>query len=213
MLVAVESGNAKDLAELMRQDPGFNVNMAVDGNGWTLLHHACAYSYRSAVIPLLLAHPAIDVNVKDTIGQTPFYLACRSGRPSCVREMLKDSRVKVNEPDDDGYTPPWIAAHYGHLDVIKWWIVSGREMDLGKPGDDKTDAIGVAKKNDAWSEAAEEEKVPPARAFRALILPPPLCMVRCSPEETQGRSRDPAEEIQGEPGGNQACNESENWSA
>jgi len=62
--------------------------------------------------------------------------------------MLKDSRVKVNEPNNIGQTPLYLAAHYGHLDVIKWWIASGREMDLGKPGDvDKTDAIGGAKKN------------------------------------------------------------------
>ena len=46
-------------------------------------------------------------------------------------------------------TPLWRAARDdGHLDIIKWWIASGREMDLGKPGDvDKTDAIGVAKKD------------------------------------------------------------------
>ena len=61
--------------------------------------------------------------------------------------MLKDSRVKVNEPGYDGETPLWYAARYGLLDVIKWWIASGREMDLGTPGDvDKTDAIRVAKK-------------------------------------------------------------------
>ena len=35
----------------------------------------------------------------------------------------------------------------GRLDIIKWWIASGREIDLGTPGDvDKTDAIGVAKR-------------------------------------------------------------------
>ena len=46
-----------------------------------------------------------------------------------------------------GYTPLWYVAGNDHLDAIKWWIVSGREMDLGRPGDvDKTDAIGVAKK-------------------------------------------------------------------
>ena len=61
--------------------------------------------------------------------------------------MLKDSRVKVNEPTGNGFTPLWIASFNGHLDVIKWWIASGREMDLGKPGDVKMDAIGVAKKN------------------------------------------------------------------
>ena len=61
--------------------------------------------------------------------------------------MLKDSRVKVNEPSNYGWTPLWSAAYYGHLDAIKWWIVSGREMDLGTPGNvGKTDAIGVAKK-------------------------------------------------------------------
>ena len=62
--------------------------------------------------------------------------------------MLKDSRVKVNEPSNDGWTPLYHAARYGSLDIIKVWIASGREMDLGTPGDvDKTDAIGVAKKN------------------------------------------------------------------
>ena len=148
MQAAVEKGDAKELSELMRQDPGFEVNKVQDRNGWTLLHFACLDSSRSAVIPLLLAHPDIDVNVKNTYGCTPFFYACVTGRASCVREMLKDSRVKVNEPNDDGYTPLYRAARYGSLDIIKWWIASGREMDLGKPGDvDKTDAIGGAKKN------------------------------------------------------------------
>ena len=146
MLAAVESGNAKKLAELMRQDPGFKVNMAQNDSGWTLLHYACHRVSRCPVIPLLLAHPGIDVNLKTKYGRTPFYDACWNGYPSCVREMLKDSRVNVNEPDDGGGTPLRCAARWGHIDVIKSWIGSGREMDLGKPGDvDKTDAIGAAK--------------------------------------------------------------------
>ena len=51
----------------------------------------------------------------------------------------------VNEPDMDGYSPLWWAASRGRHDVIKWWIASGREMDLGKPGDSETDAIVAAK--------------------------------------------------------------------
>ena len=112
-----------------------------------LLLYACWESCRSAVIPLLLAHPDIDVNLKNMGGQTPFCYACHRGLASGVRELLKDSRVKVNEPDNDGRTPLWGAAFNGHLDVIKWWIASGREIDLGTPGDvDKTDVIGMAKK-------------------------------------------------------------------
>jgi len=146
MLTAVCKGDAKGLAALMRKDPGFKVN-GQDENGWALLHIACNSNSRSAVIPLLLAHPDIDVNLKSKVGKASFYYACRDGSTSCVREMLKDSRVKVNEPDNDERTPLWCAAVNRHLDVIRWWIASGREMDLGTPGDVyKTDAIGAAKK-------------------------------------------------------------------
>jgi len=146
MLAAVKEGNAKQLSELMRQDLGFDVNVEQDGGGYTLLHYSCHASHRSSVVPLLLAHPDIDVNVKDRYGYTPFFVACRDGHTPCVREMLKDSRVKVNEPMSDRRTPLCSAASRGQLDVIKWWIASGREMDLGKPGNGRTDAIGAAKK-------------------------------------------------------------------
>ena len=144
MLAAVKEGNIEKLAELMRQDPGFDVNV-LDEYGNTFLHHACNRDHRSAVIPLLLAHPDIDVNVKGKYGETPFLWAC-DGRTSCVREMLKDSRVKVNEPDNHGSTSLVLVAYHGHLDVLKWWIASGREIDFGRPGDWNTDAIAVAKK-------------------------------------------------------------------
>ena len=145
MLAAIEKGDVEKLAELIRQDPGFDVNKD-DDYGRTLLHHACLDSRRSAVIPLLLAHPDVDVNLKDTGGRAPLFLACYVGRPSCVREMLKDSRGKVNDSDRNGYTPLRYA-YYGELDIIKWWIASRREMNLGKPGDvDGTDAIGVARR-------------------------------------------------------------------
>ena len=55
--------------------------------------------------------------------------------------------MKVNEPVASGSTPLWYATRNGRLNVIRWWIASGREMDLGTPGDvDDTDVIGVAKK-------------------------------------------------------------------
>jgi len=110
------------------------------------------------VIPLLLAHPGIDVNVKTKYGYTPFYLACVCGYPSCVREMLKDSRVKVNEPGNYGRTPLWRAAFEGYLDIIKWWIASGREMDLRKPVNRITDAIGGAKKTGSTETATLLER-------------------------------------------------------
>jgi len=147
MLAAIQKGDAKKVVELMRQTPGFDVNLKLGGYGQSLLHCACLGGWRSAVIPLLFAHSEIDVNIKDINGWTPFYCAFYNGFTSCVREMLKDFRVKVNEPNNYGRTPLWFAAARGRLDAIKEWIASGREIDLGKPGDvDKTDVIGAAKK-------------------------------------------------------------------
>ena len=40
MEAAVKSGDAKKVAELIRQNPGFKVNMD-HGSGVTLLHYAC----------------------------------------------------------------------------------------------------------------------------------------------------------------------------
>ena len=101
----IQKGDAKKLSELMRRDPDFDVNQVLDKNGFTLLHHACWGKTNSAVIPLLLAHPDIDVNLKETVGLALFYLACAYGYTSCVREMLKDSRVNPNEPTNEGSTP------------------------------------------------------------------------------------------------------------
>jgi len=170
MLAAVQKGDTKTLAELMRQDPGFNVNMS-DRIGRTLLHFACLKSSRSAVIPLLLAHPDIDVNVKDVNVWTPFFHACYDGSTSCVREMLKDSRLKVNDPSNDGCAPLWRAAANGHLDIIKWWIVSRRETDLGKPEDYSTDVIGGAK----W--------------YRKTVVATLLEIFKENPEETRRQLR------------------------
>jgi len=119
MLAAVKEGDAKKLAELMRQDPGFDVNNETDRSGKTLLPSACWESHRSPVIPLLLAHPDIDVNLKDRYGWTPFFGACHNGITSCVRELLKDSRVKVNEPAASETTPLWCGAQ--KLNPTKLW--------------------------------------------------------------------------------------------
>jgi len=145
MKAAALSGNAQELAELMRQDPGFDVNAETDEWESTLLHNACLGDSKS-VIPLLLAHPDIDVNMRNAYGITPFAYACSCDSTSCVRLLLKVSRVKVNEPANDGTTPLFfLTARNGRLDTIKWWIASGREIDLGEPGEYTTDAIGRAK--------------------------------------------------------------------
>jgi len=129
---AVRDGKVEEVEEIFRKDPTLNVNWRNGGNGHTALRIAIQNGY-DAIASILLAHPDIDANMKSFGGWTPFMFACFERRTSCVRLLLKDSRVKVNEPNMFGYTPLWYAAAQGNLAIIKWWIASGREMGLGRP--------------------------------------------------------------------------------
>lgn len=135
-------------AGLLLSDPRIKVNLG-DNNSTTALSMACM-SGRGKVVTLLLAHPDINVNQKSGgFATSPFMEACKGGFVDCVRPMLKDPRVDVNATDAGESTPMYCAARNGHMGVIKWWIASGREIDLGKPGDLwKTDAIGIAKRRE-----------------------------------------------------------------
>jgi len=137
---SASDGDVEASKEILKHNPTLDVNWPERIYDQAVLHPVCENG-NASIVSILLAHPAIDVNQKDTMKNTPFTWVCAYGRTSCGRLLLRDSRVKVNEPDEDGSTPLRYAASHGHLDVIKWWIASGREMDLGKPGDDKTDAI------------------------------------------------------------------------
>ena len=98
------------------------------------------------IVSIFLAHPQIDVNLQDDEGWTPFLWACNIGHASAARVLLKDSRAKVNKPSKEAYTPLWHAASKGRLDIVRHWIASGRRMNLGEPGSERTDAIAAAKR-------------------------------------------------------------------
>ena len=143
--IAANGGKVEEVKSILRKNPSLNVNWKNDENdARTALYAASRYGHDS-VVSILLAHPDIDPNLKEKDGYTPFLWASWLGNTSCVRLLLQDLRISVNEPDNDERTPLRQAAYYGHLDIIKWWIASKREMDLGTPGDRKTDAIQMAK--------------------------------------------------------------------
>ena len=101
--------------------------------GWTCLHLASVMG-NVEMVQKLLAHPGIDVNHKNKFKNSALLLACCHGQAGVVRLLLQDSRVNVNDRDDDGCTPLWHAARNGHVDVIRWMIVSLREVDFTFPG-------------------------------------------------------------------------------
>jgi len=141
---AIEKGRIREAEEILRDNPTIDVNWA---DGWSLLRVACRFE-RDSIVALLLTHPDIDVNLASRDEWTPFYTACYNGHTRCVRLLLNDPRVRVNEAIN-GFTPLWEVAENGFIDIVRWWIASGREMDFGVFGDRKTDVLGVARKKNS----------------------------------------------------------------
>ena len=142
---ATDNGEVEEVKDILRKNPSLNVNWKNEGDHARTALVAACWNGHDSVVSILLAHPGIGPNLKNKGGNTPFMAACFYGNESCVRLLLQDLRVMVNEPYE-GYTPLRWAAYWGYHDVIKLWIVSGREMNLGTPGNVKTDAIGAAKR-------------------------------------------------------------------
>jgi len=179
---AANKGKVEKAMEIL-SDPSnsaININWRNEGEaGWTPLHVACAHGH-DGIVAILLALPGIDVNVKNNGDGTPFQLACGHGSTACVRLMLRDLRVRVNEIDRDERSPLWWAARFGHFVIVKWWIASGREMNLGpETGLRDTDPLTVAKeitrsdsetkKNEA-SNLLERFKENPVRTRHAVRI-------------------------------------------
>jgi len=114
---AIRERDASRVEEIIRDNPAVIDLNWKDADGETALHLACALD--GPIVAILLAHPGINVNLKDGLGGTAFLVACYKGDLACVREMLKDSRVNLNEPEDDGCTALWYATRAGSSDMIK----------------------------------------------------------------------------------------------
>jgi len=142
---AISLGNTLEVKQILRQNPNIDVNRR-NRKGRTPLHEACLLGPPS-IVSLLLARPDINVNIPMTNGESPFWVTCMFGRTESARLLLRDSRIKtLNSSDSQGYTALKWASFGGHIGVVESWIASGKEIDLGTPGDFKTDAIGEAKR-------------------------------------------------------------------
>jgi len=123
-------GHPGDVQAILKDHPGVDVNWK--DQGWSALHWASRNGLTETV-QVLLAHPAIKVNVLTIDKTTPFLLACANDKVEVVRLLLKDRRVDITLGDCNGCTALWWAAFFGRLGVIEWLMASGRDLgDLNK---------------------------------------------------------------------------------
>ena len=110
-------------------------------------------SFKDArLVGLLLAHPRINPNVKNQHGYTAVMMACAEGLTDIVRAMRVDLNVRT---EGLGLTPLLLAVRGNHMDVLKWMVASGREIDFQAEVEDYSlgemrNALGLAKKLKHW---------------------------------------------------------------
>jgi len=93
-------------------------------------------------VTLLLRHPAIDVNPKNKGDATPLVVAANKGSP-CVRLLLQDARVEVNNVAKWGESALEKAITGFYMDTVMLFIASGRDLELGGNEDqDEDDSNG-----------------------------------------------------------------------
>lgn len=99
-------------------------------NNWSALHLASGNG-NAEFVRILLAHPDINVNIKNDWEITPLHFAIKAARIPSLQLLLNDPRVDVNAVAKDGSTPLFMAVSSGRLDVVSWLIAKrGDQLDL-----------------------------------------------------------------------------------
>ena len=119
-----------NLEALLQDFPDLDVSFPDQGR--TALHLASQYNHFEKV-ELLLACLRIDVNVQDSLGRTPLFVAVEFGADSrLICALLGVEGVEAGLSDCRGRTPLWETCRQGDLELVELLRASAKDLDLNK---------------------------------------------------------------------------------
>ena len=93
-----------------------------DGEGWTLLHHACYRGWFEVVKMLVHQHDA-DPDDRNNFHCTPLHWAAFGGHCEIARYLVNELSCDPHAENKRGNTPLQIACWRGNLEVIEFLVV------------------------------------------------------------------------------------------
>ena len=84
------------------------------------------------VTDLLLANPAIDVNLTNVSGENALMLAAFDGQLALVKTLVVDKKAAVNKL---GWSPIHYAATNGHLEIVQFLMANGAQINALSPSE------------------------------------------------------------------------------
>ena len=98
----------------LKADP----NIKTKDGYWSGLHYAAEKNYPE-MCDLLLAHPKINVNIRDNDDWTPLMISCYYGHGEITQKLVSASGVDLNCQSSDGSTAAIIATYYNQTECLE----------------------------------------------------------------------------------------------
>jgi len=139
LLAATKANDAAKARSILTRNPYIARMKTPNG---TLLLTAKFYGAEGA-LSALLEHVQED--------QLNLYEAATLGRPARLKTILGQSRIRVDEPGPEGFTPLGLAAFFGHADAVKVLLDHGaavNDKDRSRFGNTALDAAVAANHSD-----------------------------------------------------------------
>lgn len=137
-------GDEDDLLEAVRKDDAVRARTILERsplilrmrtpNGTLVL--SAVYNGASNALRLLLERTPEDA--------LTLHEAAATGNPRRLKTILGQSRVRVNTPNPEGFTPLALAAFFGHPDAVKVLLESGADVTLRGPSRFANTALDAA---------------------------------------------------------------------